>query len=68
MFETSDVEEFAKYLGLYGQDADLFYESCYDKVLSDEEYELMMENYDRIAWTIPLQILWDRGERVGREI
>ena len=45
MFEQSDVEDFAKFLGLEGIDADLFYESVYDKVMSDEEYELMMEQY-----------------------
>lgn len=28
-FKASDVEDFAEYLGLDGQDADLFYESYY---------------------------------------
>lgn len=43
MFENSDFESFASYLGLDGIDVDLFYEQVYDKVMSDEEYELMME-------------------------
>ena len=43
MFDNSDFEDFAKFLGLEGTDVDLFYEQVYDKVLSDEEYELMME-------------------------
>ena len=49
MFDQADFERFANYLGLEGQDVDLFYEQVYDKVMSDEDYELMMENYDRIA-------------------
>ena len=49
MFDNSDFEDFAKFLGLEGTDVDLFYEQVYDKVMSDEDYELMMENYDRIA-------------------
>tara|TARA_R100000231_G_C5184806_1_gene122342 strand:+ start:227 stop:367 length:141 start_codon:yes stop_codon:yes gene_type:complete len=43
MFDNSDFEDFAKYLRLEGTDIDLFYEQVYDKVMSDEEYELMME-------------------------
>ena len=43
MFEQSDVEDFAKFLGLKGIDADLFYETCYDKVMDDDDYEVMME-------------------------
>ena len=43
MFDNSDFDDFAKFLGLEGTDADLFYEQVYDKVLTDEEYELMME-------------------------
>ena len=43
MFDNSDFEDFAKFLGLEGTDVDLFYEQVYDKVMSDEDYELMME-------------------------
>ena len=45
MFDNSDFEDFAKFLGLEGTDVDLFYEQVYDKVMSDEDYELMMEQY-----------------------
>ena len=37
------VLDFAKYLGLDGIDADLFYESYYD--LDNEEYEFLMDEY-----------------------
>ena len=44
MFDNSDFDDFAaKFLGLEGTDVDLFYEQVYDKVMSDEDYELMME-------------------------
>ena len=42
-FPVSDIEEFAKYLGLNGMDADLFYECQYN--LNDEydDYEAAWE-------------------------
>jgi len=42
-FPVSDIEEFAKYLGLDGMDADLFYECQYN--LNDEydDYEAAWE-------------------------
>ena len=43
MFDNSDFEAYAKFLGLEGTDVDLFYEQVYDKVMSDEDYEIMME-------------------------
>ena len=41
--QNSDLESFAKYLGLSGSDSDLFYESYYN--LNDEydDYELYYE-------------------------
>ena len=42
---NDDVIEFAKYLGLDGVDADLFYEQYYD--LDNEEYDSVIDvEYD----------------------
>ena len=36
IFNNSDVEDFASYLGLDGTDADMFYESYYNLNIDDE--------------------------------
>jgi len=41
-FPNEDIEEFSKYLGLTGSDADLFYESYYN-LTEDEDEDLMWE-------------------------
>jgi len=48
--KLEDFESFAEYLGLYGLDSDLFYESYYNVQPKDEdEYYMvfdLVENYD----------------------
>jgi hypothetical protein len=42
-FPVSDIEEFAKYLGLDGTDADLFYECVYNLNEEYDDYESSWE-------------------------
>ena len=42
-FPVSDIEEFAKYLGLDGTDADLFYECQYNLCDEYDDYEAAWE-------------------------
>ena len=43
MSEQRDFEEFARYLGFEGSDADMFYEAYYQLDSNDEEYEAVLE-------------------------
>ena len=52
-FPVSDIEEFAKYLGLNGSDADLFYECHYNLNEEYDDYESTWEGA-----TESIEIYW----------
>ena len=55
--DNDELLDFAGYLGLKGEDQDLFYESYYG--LDNEQYEIEREYDDYYQWAVSIPICSD---------